>query len=98
MHNVVQEMGRTGDTSRGGPLFHFLCNIQCPHLVETHWGPLTSQSSSGKKNKFGHFLVVLQLIHRLTQEDISCTISFVIDCKHLIMIQFNYRPQSTKSI
>ena len=26
-----------------------------------------------KKNKFGHFLVVVQLIHRLTQADISCT-------------------------
>ena len=30
-------------------------------------------ASSGKKNKFGHFLVVVQLIHRLTQADISCT-------------------------
>ena len=32
-------------------------------------------SSSGKRNKFVHFLVVVQLIHRLTQADIrfSCT-------------------------
>ena len=30
-----------------------------------------SSSSGGKKNKFGHFLVVVQLIHRLTQAD--CT-------------------------
>ena len=28
-------------------------------------------ASSGKKNKFGYFLVVVQLIHRLTQSDIS---------------------------
>ena len=31
-------------------------------------------TSSGKKaSKFGHFLVVVQLIHRLRQADISCT-------------------------
>ena len=30
-------------------------------------------SSSGNKNKFCLFLVVVQLIHRLTQADISCT-------------------------
>ena len=29
--------------------------------------------SSGEKNKFGRFLVVVQLIHRLTQADSSCT-------------------------
>ena len=29
--------------------------------------------SSGKKSKFGHFLVAVQPIHRLTQADISCT-------------------------
>ena len=29
--------------------------------------------SSGKKNKYGDILVVLQLIHRLMQADISCT-------------------------
>ena len=28
---------------------------------------------SGKKNKRGHFLVVVQLSHRLMQADISCT-------------------------
>ena len=27
----------------------------------------------GKKNTFCHFVVVVQLIHRLTQADISCT-------------------------
>ena len=31
-----------------------------------------SSASSGRKNKFGHFLVVVQLIHRLMQADISC--------------------------
>ena len=30
-------------------------------------------ASRGKKNKFGHFLVVVQLIHRLMQAEISCT-------------------------
>ena len=33
----------------------------------------TQSPSRGKKNKFGHFLVVVQLILRLTQADISCT-------------------------
>ena len=33
----------------------------------------SSCSSSGKKNKFGHFLVVVQLIHKLMLADISCT-------------------------
>ena len=28
---------------------------------------------SGKKNKFCHFVVVVQLVHRLMQADISCT-------------------------
>ena len=28
---------------------------------------------SGKKNKFRHFVVVVQLVHRLMQADISCT-------------------------
>ena len=32
-----------------------------------------SLSSSGKKNKFGHFLGDVQLIRRLTKADISCT-------------------------
>ena len=32
------------------------------HLIPKQW----------KKNKLGHFLVVVQLIHRLTQADISC--------------------------
>ena len=32
-----------------------------------------SQPSSGKKNKFGHFLVVVQLIHGLTQAHNNCT-------------------------
>ena len=33
-----------------------------------------SSTGSGKENKFGHFVVVVvQLIHRLTQADISCT-------------------------
>ena len=31
------------------------------------------KSSIGKRNKFGHFMVVVQLIHRLRQADISCT-------------------------
>ena len=35
-------------------------------------------ASSGKKNKFGHFLVVVQLIHRLTQADISSLVLFSI--------------------
>ena len=30
-------------------------------------------ASSGKKNKFGHLLIVVQLIHRLVQADISST-------------------------
>ena len=30
-------------------------------------------SSSGKENKFGHFVVGVQLIHRLMQADINCT-------------------------
>ena len=34
---------------------------------------IVSKPSRGKKNKFGHFLVVVQLIHRLMQADISCT-------------------------
>ena len=32
-----------------------------------------SHSSSGKKNKFDHLVVVLHLIRRLTQANISCT-------------------------
>ena len=32
--------------------------------------------SSGKKNKFGNFVVVVQLIHRLTQADVSCTTTY----------------------
>ena len=32
----------------------------------------TVSSKQWKKNKFCHFLVVVQLIHRLTQADISC--------------------------
>ena len=34
-----------------------------------------SRASSGKKNKFSHFVVVVQLIHRLMHADISCTIT-----------------------
>ena len=30
-------------------------------------------SKQWKQNKFGHFLVVVKLIHRLTKADISCT-------------------------
>ena len=38
------------------------------------WFAPQSSSSSGKKNKFGHFwLLDGQLIHRLKQADISCT-------------------------
>ena len=32
-----------------------------------------SEASTGKGNKFVYFLVVVQLIHRLAQADISCT-------------------------
>ena len=39
------------------------------HWVDSHmWW-----TSSGKKNKFNHFLVVVQVINRLTQADIRCT-------------------------
>ena len=37
-------------------------------------GKVSSLRASGGKNyKFGHFLVIVQLIHRLTQADITCT-------------------------
>ena len=40
---------------------------------DIHCGLNVISPRSGKKNKFGHFLVIVQLIHRLTQADISCT-------------------------
>ena len=37
-------------------------------------------TSSGKNNKFGHFLVVVQLIHKLTQADIPLLDSIPFPC------------------
>ena len=44
-----------------------LVRTSCPNLA-TYVRIITK-----KKSKFGHFLVVVQRIHRLTQADISCT-------------------------
>ena len=42
-------------------------------MISAIQNPILLQlSSSGKKNKFGHVLGVVQLIHRLIQADISC--------------------------
>ena len=43
-------------------------NYLPPDSKVHRWG-----TSSGKKDKFGHFVVVVQLIHRLAQADISWT-------------------------
>ena len=48
--------------------------LRIPNMISAIQNPILLQlSSSGKKNKFGHVLGVVQLIHRLIQADISCT-------------------------
>ena len=40
---------------------------------DTDWSINDWWASSGKEKRFFHFLVFVQLIHRMTQTDISCT-------------------------
>ena len=51
------------------------CPLKCRSKMSSYDGfwVQCSSSSSGKKNKFGHFLVDVKLIHRLIQADICCT-------------------------
>ena len=63
--------GNAGDSARAGSgpastLTSFPSEILSSGMHGLNTG-------SGKKNKFGHFLVFVELIHRLTQADISCT-------------------------
>ena len=47
-------------------------------------------TSSGKKNTFGQFWVVLQLIERLTQADINCTTTACLLFFHCLHIELIY--------
>ena len=52
------------------------CQIWAAATVNGDWGlnkNLSPTTNQWEKNKFGHFVVVVQLIHRLTQAEISCT-------------------------
>ena len=82
--SVTDRVGGKGGTERlrrevrpspSRPKSDSLLNFMIPSSCEL--GQLDvlhgTQPSSGKKNKSGNFLVVVQLIHRLTQADISCT-------------------------
>ena len=83
--SVTDRVGGKGGTERlkrevrpspSRPKSDSLLNFMIPSSCEL--GQLDvlhgTQPSSGKKNKSGNFLVVVQLIHRLTQAEISCTI------------------------
>ena len=60
---------------------------------DIHCGLNVISPRSGKKNKFGHFLVIVQLIHRLTQADISCTTTATLVFPHCLVLCHFYCPK-----